>query len=246
MDPWQDLPGVWPGLAWRLGAALLCGILLGAEREYRDKPAGLRTLTLITFGSALFLVVGELLTRLTLGDDGTTRIDTTRIASQVAVGVGFLGGGAIIQSGSGVHGLTTAAVIWAASAIGLCAGAGFPLLALGVTLVVLLTVTALGPLRQRLSRSGSATPLEVLARNDSLVLARLRAMLADHEVPEDAVSYREAADGQVRVVFRYRQGTGGASPLLDGLGQLDGVHGVPVDLSRGDGSSEQALPAARR
>src|SRR6188508_2420524 len=100
----------------RLALAAVLGGAVGLEREYRQKPAGLRTNMLIALGSALFSILS-----IELGA-GTGSPD--RIAAQVVTGIGFLGAGAILRSGDHVHGLTTAATIWVNAAIGMAAGLG--------------------------------------------------------------------------------------------------------------------------
>jgi len=102
--------------AWRLLLAAGLGAALGLEREYRQKPAGLRTNILIALGSALFTIVSSLI--------GHEPGNTDRISAQIVTGIGFLGGGAILRSGTTIHGMTTAATIWVNAAIGMAAGAG--------------------------------------------------------------------------------------------------------------------------
>ena len=129
-------------LAVRVLVALLVGLVLGAERELRGHPAGLRTIALISVGSCLFTGVGLLpvLGRST---------DPTRIAAQIVTGVGFLGAGSILRQGEAVKGLTTAASIWVAASLGMAVGFGYYLLAVVTTVLVLLTLVALRPLEDR-------------------------------------------------------------------------------------------------
>jgi putative Mg2+ transporter-C (MgtC) family protein len=112
-----------------LATVVLCG-LIGLERETRDQAAGFRTHILLGLGAALFTLVSAYgfpeFTRAALESGGRgVQFDPTRIAAQVVTGVGFLGAGAIIRRGLDVRGLTTAASLWAAAAIGLASGAGF-------------------------------------------------------------------------------------------------------------------------
>lgn len=99
----------------RLGCALLCGALIGAERQWRQRTAGLRTYTLVAIGSALFVIVGCLV----------QDTSATRMASYVVSGVGFLGAGVIMRSGLNVRGINTAATIWCSSALGTLSGFGY-------------------------------------------------------------------------------------------------------------------------
>lgn len=116
----------------KAGMAVLIGGIIGAEREYQDKAAGFRTIILITLGSCLFTIFSLSM------DEGFTQ---TRIAANIVTGIGFLGAGAIVREGGRVAGLTTAATIWLAAALGMGIGAGllnFSLAATAVTILVLL------------------------------------------------------------------------------------------------------------
>jgi len=114
----------------RLLLAALLGAIVGLERERKHKPAGLRTIMLITFGSGLFTVLSQLLAQVHGGDP-------QRIAAQLIPGIGFLGAGAIIQSRGTVIGLTTAATIFVMASVGMAAGGGMNLLAIGCTVLLL-------------------------------------------------------------------------------------------------------------
>ena len=99
----------------RIGFAVLIGGIIGAEREFRDKAAGFRTIILITVGSALFTIFSASM------DPGFTR---TRVAANIVTGIGFLGAGAIVREHGRIGGLTTAATIWLSAALGMGVGAG--------------------------------------------------------------------------------------------------------------------------
>src|SRR5579872_4923722 len=108
-------------LLLRLGTAALLGSLIGLDRQRLDKSAGLRTHMLVCVGSALVMIVSA------YGFDpvlqpGRIALDPSRVAAQVVSGIGFLGAGTIVVRKQSVHGLTTAASIWAVAAIGLAAG----------------------------------------------------------------------------------------------------------------------------
>lgn len=103
----------------RLLAALGAGFLIGIEREWQNKPAGLRTNTLVATGSALFVLLSVRINE-NYGDVN----DMTRIVGQVVTGIGFLGAGIIFKQGSDIKGLTTAATIWCSAAVGCFAGSG--------------------------------------------------------------------------------------------------------------------------
>ena len=122
----------------RIAVAMTCGLVIGIERNYRGKPAGVRTNMLICMGACLFMIISQ-----HVADqarvDGFTTPDPARIAAQVVTGIGFLGAGAILRNQGIVSGLTSAASIWAMAAIGLAAGAG--LFKLAITSSVLAMVS---------------------------------------------------------------------------------------------------------
>ncbi|HLO14474.1 MAG TPA: MgtC/SapB family protein [Anaerolineales bacterium] len=120
-------------LFFKLGIAVLVGGIIGLEREYQYKAAGFRTIILITIGSTLY-------TLFSISIAGTTD-SPTRIASNIVTGIGFLGAGTILRDGGRIGGLTTAATIWLAAALGMGIGAGEiedVLVATGIALIVLL------------------------------------------------------------------------------------------------------------
>ncbi len=125
----------------RIGLALVAGAMLGFERELSDKPAGIRTYALVCEGAALFMVIGILLAQQSGVEHAT--VDPTRIASTVVQGIGFLAGGVIFTIRERVKGLTTAAGIWVAAAIGLAIGGGFYILAFAAVIMSLLALRAL-------------------------------------------------------------------------------------------------------
>jgi putative Mg2+ transporter-C (MgtC) family protein len=133
----------------RLVLAAGLGGAIGLEREYRHKPAGLRTNMLIALGSALFAVLSI--------EVGAGAGSPDRIAAQVITGIGFLGAGAILRTGDNVHGLTTAATIWVNAAIGMAAGIGEYRVAIGATAITL-AVLALLPVMERMFEERAERP----------------------------------------------------------------------------------------
>lgn len=135
----------WEGLLRLLVAAAIGGAI-GFERETLDKSAGLRTHMLVCVGAAMFMV-GSLLLAYEFEDGpAVSQVDPTRIASTIVTGVGFLGGGIIFKNDKHVRGLTTAAGLWVAAAIGMAAGSGFYITAVGGGVFTLLILNLLGRL----------------------------------------------------------------------------------------------------
>ncbi len=113
----------------RLSAAVFLSMLLGWERESKDRPAGIRTHMLVGLGSAAFFLLTIEFSLGHLKEIEQLTIDPTRVFEGIITGIGFLGAGAIIQRGGNVVGLTTGAGIWVAGAIGLACGGGYFVLA---------------------------------------------------------------------------------------------------------------------
>ena len=133
---------------WELAARMLVGAVLGGiigfERDYHGRPAGLRTHMIVALASATFMVISTQFVYFQHYAPGDfVAVDPSRIAASVVTGIGFLGGGAILRTGISVHGLTTAAGLWLVAAIGLASGAGmYPesVLATAIGLVALWTL----------------------------------------------------------------------------------------------------------
>jgi putative Mg2+ transporter-C (MgtC) family protein len=150
-------------LLLRMGASVLLGGAIGFEREMREQPAGLRTHLLVSLASATFMLVSSQFVYYEhYVNDGVIRVDMGRIASNVVVGIGFLGGGAILHSGLRIKGLTTAASLWLVAAVGLASGAGMFVLAAVTTAVSLFALVVL-----RLVERNVKSVIRVRARIDT-------------------------------------------------------------------------------
>jgi len=133
----------WPEDLLSVILAVVFGAMIGMEREFHGKAAGLRTNILICLGAAVFTIISR---QMATGAEGSL----TRIAAQIVTGVGFLGAGAIIQDRGGVHGLTTAATIWLVASIGMACGARFYQLAFVTTVIAIIVLLGLAKLARPL------------------------------------------------------------------------------------------------
>ena len=124
----------------RLVIALGFGCLIGLQRSLVGKMAGMRTYALVSLGSSLFILVSQIVSYQYVG---VTVFDPLRVASQVVVGIGFLGAGLIIFKGNNLSGLTTAAGLWVAAGIGMASGYGLYFVALVATVLTLIIFTGL-------------------------------------------------------------------------------------------------------
>jgi putative Mg2+ transporter-C (MgtC) family protein len=146
-----DTPVFW----LRLGTAVLCGGIIGLERQLRGKAAGIRTSILICLGTQLFVSLGS--------SFGGERVDPTRVLGQVVTGIGFLGGGVILAREGAVIGVTSAAVIWVLAALGSLIGLGHLVAALilsVVTVGLLIGVELLESVFRRLREGATDRELE--------------------------------------------------------------------------------------
>nr|WP_225937088.1 MgtC/SapB family protein [Myxococcus sp. RHSTA-1-4] len=137
-----------------MAVAALLGGVLGLEREVRGQDAGLRTHILVSLGACCFTLASVYIEVLLSTSDALegARGDISRIASQVVVGIGFLGAGVILRHGGQVKGLTTAANLWLTASVGLAAGLGFYVAAGGTVVVALLSLVGLRPLERAIAR----------------------------------------------------------------------------------------------
>ena len=136
------------GFLIKLSVALLLGATIGFERVFAHKTAGPRTHALVSMGSALFVIISELVN----ASHQNSGADPLRVASQIIVGVGFIGAGLIIFKDSHLQGITTASGLWVAAGIGVAVGFGFYNLAVIATILTLMVFTVLWYVEARIKR----------------------------------------------------------------------------------------------
>ncbi|MGE4232957.1 MAG: MgtC/SapB family protein [Bacteriovoracia bacterium] len=165
--------------------AIVCGGLIGIERELKHKPAGIKTNILICLGSALYTIVSILIAQ-SFSDSGY-RGDPSRIAAQIVSGIGFIGAGTIMQSKASVHGLTTAATIWVVAAIGVCIGAGYPFVSFVFTMTVLFTLLAIDKLEDRfIGRDGNhVVEISYEDNEDGTIRSQINQIMSKNEISLD-------------------------------------------------------------
>ena len=178
---------------FRVFVAALLGGMIGFEREYRAKEAGLRTHFLVAMGSALFMIVSQYGFNAVLGTSIT--LDPSRVAAQVVSGIGFIGAGTIIFQKHVIKGLTTAAGLWVTSAIGLACGSGLYLLSVASTLLVLLCLDTIFFI---LMRIGSRTISVTISTTDREKIKKVVNQLREDCVTMD--SYEMKRHGELFVV----------------------------------------------
>jgi len=159
----------------RIGLGTGLAAILGIEREVTGKAAGLRTYSMVGLGAALFTL---------LSMQAFDAPDPSRVAAQIVSGIGFLGAGAIFRSGALIKGLTTAAGLWAAAAVGMAAGAGEEVIALLATAVGLVVLLGMRHVNSWISRFRTGVPLEVRVKPAGTFL----------QVRDDLISIDPSAD----------------------------------------------------
>jgi len=134
----------------KLFVALLLGMIIGTERMWAHKIAGMRTYALVSMGASLFIVISEMVSLQYIGANG---FDPTRIASQIIVGIGFIGTGLIFSKDSKVMGLTTATGLWVSAGIGMACGFGLFKIAIVATIFTLFIFVILWLLESKLRKT---------------------------------------------------------------------------------------------
>lgn len=196
---WNHYIDLAPGIAHialRLACAMLIGIVIGLEREFTHRPAGLRTHILVVLGACVVSITGEMLFShySVLGSSA----DPARLSAQVITGVGFLGAGTIMKEGANVRGLTTAASVWAVACLGIACGFGYYIPALLGTVLIMFTLTIVEALQHKLIREHNKDvryELETSNVSTSLTLLYDQAQL--NAAKFDDLSARQTENGHV-------------------------------------------------
>ena len=228
-------------LVLRLVVAAVLGGLVGLERERLEWAAGMRTHALVSLGSALFMVVSIFGFSDILNEQHVI-LDPSRVAAQVASGIGFIGAGTIIFRREIVRGLTTAASIWAVAAVGLAVGGGMFLAAISATLLALALLVLARPVKQRLfpNRKEARRVRLVLRRDASLV--ELRSEIEASEVPLERIVMRPGSSSAEEDDAELVLGKGSREEeilsLIEGLRRVSGVREVNSTLVNGSGESQ--------
>jgi putative Mg2+ transporter-C (MgtC) family protein len=204
----------------RLLIALAVGGAIGLEREFKGKPAGMRTNILMCMGSCLIMIISIEVGRAAggVGDPG-------RIAAQVVTGVGFLGAGTIIRSRFHVSGLTTAATIWVLSALGLAIGAGYTLLAVIGAFLITVTLVFIRYIEDAINRRRATHIIELTLETREGIVGSILEVFSDLAIPSEALEVKRSGE-RWTATFEYTVSRQKHLTLIDRLSDLDGVQGV--------------------
>ena len=218
LDLRVSLPAPWLQMVVAL-ASVVCGAIVGAERERREKPAGLRTLILVCLGSASFTMASFAFV--------TTTGDSGRVAAQIVTGIGFLGAGAILHGAGTVRGMTTAATIWAMAATGMIVGIGYAGAGLALSLLVRLVLTAARALESRSLGAERESRIELAFEiNGGKTRVQIEMIMEDFHL-HDGLSVNESApDGTVRATLICRLHRRHHREFLNELAKLPAVKSI--------------------
>jgi len=173
----------------KLALSILIGGLLGAEREYRSKSAGFRTLTLICVGATLFTIFSKII-------GGIANPD--RIASNIVTGIGFVGAGVIFRGDtSKVNGITTAAMIWVTAALGITIGAGYHLVAIIATAMIFLVLILFSLVEDKIDRFNQIRKYHIVCVFENETLMRFETLFRTHHLRFRRTRQAKSAENQL-------------------------------------------------
>ena len=213
----------------RLALAALLGSAVGLERERLERGAGLRTHMLVAVGAALFMLVSAFGFADVLGHQNVV-LDPSRVAAQVVSGIGFLGAGTIILRKEIVHGLTTAASLWAVAAIGLATGGGLYIAAVAATFVVLFILLAIKPVERHLFLNRRPRTLTLTIERTDFTLSSLESALDSADLQLQSIDF-QSGDAQTEIIQLTvdRVTPDKLTDLIDDLRGMQGVKEIRRD-----------------
>ncbi len=224
LEPYRELARLVATTLIRLIIAGILGGVIGLEREWKRKPAGLRTNMFICFGAAMFTILSEVLAQRLGGDH-------TRIAAQIIPGIGFIGAGSILHSRGSVTGLTTAATIFVVASIGMAVGGGMYVTAVLAAIVVAIALNALLWFETRFNLKPITADFEVVGANADAVLADVNQVLED-EGQSMKMVHIGRHDGESKIRFQVEATRRECRDLLDKLRKTASTKNV--QLSHGE------------
>jgi putative Mg2+ transporter-C (MgtC) family protein len=220
------------GQSWiqfgELALALVLSSLIGLEREFRAKSAGLRTHTLVGVAAALLMLVskygfGDTIVRYAVV------LDPSRVAAQIVSGIGFIGGGLIFVQRDVVRGLTTAAIIWLTAAVGMACGAGLPLLAIFVTAAHFLVVYGYLPVAHRILTEHAELHVQYSPGKGAVEKVMQMCTGSGYIIQQLAVEQAEStAEGETRAIQFQVTGRRGVEALVVAIADIKGVIAAKV------------------
>ena len=215
-------------IGFRLVCAMILGLIIGLEREYTHRPAGMRTHILVALGSCAVMLTGQMIFAQYQPYGATP--DPARLAAQVIAGVGFLGAGTIMRDGANVKGLTTAASLWGVACLGIAVGGGYYSIALIGTVLVILTLTFFEWLQNVLLRfKGGCRSYVVDTRDVVAAMQAINTVAQNASCEIQNLQAENLENGTYRLTFKGDFGHGRAKRRIQSF--WDGLVAHPSILS---------------
>ncbi len=215
---WNFEPGIL-AVALRLACAMLVGLVIGTEREYTNRPAGMRTHILVALGACVVSITGEILFHHYKAMGAMP--DPARLSAQVITGVGFLGAGTIMRKDSSVRGLTTAASLWAVACLGIASGFGYYAVALLGMVFIFITLTVFEYIQHKWMRGGETLRQYVLETED---VARALELIDIHAQKQRArVEHIAVENRDIGHIVTFQAEIGGRSSTVRSRKFLEGL-----------------------
>lgn len=180
----------------KLLLSLVLGGIVGFEREYKSRPAGLRTHILVCIGAALVQITAVNYFR----NNGLTNMDPMRLGAQVISGIGFLGAGTILKEGANIKGLTTAASIWVVGCIGIAVGTGLYIEATAATILIYVALRGFKVIEDNMAKGKKYINLEISAQNTPGMIGKIGSMFGELEISIDSIDISDNDEEKV-VIF---------------------------------------------
>ena len=217
----------WKAVCMRFLCAMVVGVVIGTEREYTHRPAGMRTHILVALGACAVMVTGQLIFSEYKPYGGAP--DPARLAAQVITGVGFLGAGTILREGANVKGLTTAASLWSVACLGIAAGGGYYAVALLGMVFIFITLTLFETIQHKLIKPKTVRNYSLEVENAAAALSAL-GDLADKNRAEISNLRAEARDVGCRITFQaeFARGKKWPQKFFEGLASEKSVRMVAI------------------
>jgi len=190
----------WEVCCVRILLSFSAGTIMGLERKFRMRFVGIRTLVLICVSSCVIMLLSIYLSRVLFEGSG----DPARLAAQVVSGIGFLGGGAILREGFNVKGLTSAAIIWTAAALGLSIGAGFFFPALLALIISLVTLVLIEFVEERFFPAEELKVLYLTCSETQPSLKAIKSQVAKYGVAVTNLNNASFVEGVLKVSYEVR------------------------------------------
>jgi putative Mg2+ transporter-C (MgtC) family protein len=216
----------------RLLLASLLGAIIGLERELHGRPAGFRTHLLVSLGSCLFVITSIEFYRIfgNFSGSGPVGVDPARVAAQVVAGIGFLGAGAIIREKASVRGLTTAACLWVAAAIGIACGVGLFSIASVVTVIALASLLLLKKIEEKLHKD-TYVSIKIVIHDTEGILETLGNLFEVCQLQVHSIRLEKDIEaGQLSVEYDVKYTSRAvACKLVDMIGAVEGIRKISLN-----------------